>query len=367
MDKKWSILILNLGSTSSNIAYSHDDEIIERFEMSHDMRELRSLKTPEDIVAFYKKAVVKFIEDNRVKLENFDAIAVRGVGKWGAYKHGAYLLSPQLGDSVRNSEPGHLGLYAGTMIGDELSRQFNIPAYLYDVVPTDEVLEIATITGIPNYRRRIASHTLNCRACARKVAEQMRLSHDNSTFIISHMGGGFCTLVYKDGIIIDTYAAGDGSFTPERPGLIPNAFITELYTNQKYTKEEITRLTKKDVGLYGHLGTSNCIEIEERIKAGDKKARTVYEAMAYLVSKDISSMAAVVCGKVDAVILTGGIAHSEMITGWIKERVSFIAPVTIVPGAMEMEALAGGITRVLNGEEQVNDYDAVRERLLFED
>ena len=208
--------------------------------------------------------------------------------------------------------------------------------------------------------------TLNCRATARKVAEQLGRDHSKSTFIICHLGGGFCTLVYKDGIIIETYSAEEGSFTPERAGRIPVSFLTEVYTNPGYTDRDIQRVLKKDVGLYGHLGTSDCQEVQRRILAGDKKAKLVYEAMAYQVSKDISSLGAVVCGKVDAIVLTGGIAHSAMMTGWIKERVEFIAPVIVVPGSMEMEALAGGVTRVLNGEEQLNSYEDVRVHGLFE-
>lgn len=366
MEKTWNILVINFGSTSSKVAYCRNEKIIEQIELSHDTKELRGLKTPNSIFSFYQKLVMDFLDNIGSNMAEMDAIAVRGIGKWGSYRHGAYLLSPQLGEDCRNGTIGHLGLYASTVLGDELSRKYGIPAYLYDVVPTDEIPEIACISGIPNYRRRIASHTLNCRATARKAAEQMGRDHNNSTFIISHLGGGFCTLVYKDGSIIETYSADEGSFTPERAGRIPAGFLTDVYTNPQYSGQDIQRLLKRDVGLYGHLGTSNCIEVQKRIQEGDKKARIVYEAMAYQVSKDISALGAVACGKVDAIILTGGVANSAMMTGWIKDRVSFIAPVLIMPDSMEMEALAGGVARVLNGEEQVNNYEDVREHLLFE-
>ena len=130
---------------------------------------------------------------------------------------------------------------------------------------------------------------------------------------------------------------------------------------------DIRRILKKDVGLYGWLGTSDCVEVEKRIAAGDEKAKLVYEAMAYQISKDICSLGAVFCGKVDAIILTGGIAHSEMITGWIEERVGFLAPVRRVPGAFEIEALAGGVTRVLNGVEPLNDYSEVKAYAMFKE
>ena len=366
MRKIWNILVINLGSTSAKVACCQNEKIIDKIELSHDISELRELKTPESVLAFNRKIIDGFLNSIEIDIEKMDAIAVRGIGKWGSYRHGAYLLSPQVGDDCRNNPVGHQGLYAGTVIGDDLSREYGIPAYLYDVVPTDEVPDIACICGIPNFRMKIASHTLNCRAVARKVAEQLGKDHNNATFIVSHMGGGFCTLVYKDGIIIDTYSAEGGSFTPERGGRIPNSFLTEVYTNPKYSEQDIQRILKKDVGLFGHLGTSDCLNIQERINNGDKKARIVYEAMAYQVSKDISSLGAVVCGKVDAIILTGGIAGSAMISGWIKERVGFIAPVVVVPGSLETEALAGGVTRILNGEEDVNSYEEVRVRKLFD-
>ena len=366
MMKKWNILVLNIGSTSSELAYCQNDEIIVKAENSFDTSFLREIKSRDKLVSFFEKLVMDFLNDNKLNVKEMDAIAVRGMGRFGAYNHGAYLLSHQVAEDVGGGPIGHVGLYASTIIGDKLSREYNIPAYLYDVVPTDEVPDIACITGIANIRRKIASHTLNCRATARAVAEEMGRDHNNSTFIIAHMGGGFCTLVYKDGIIIETHSAEEGSFTPERSGRIPNNFLVSLYTNPDYSEEDIHRMTKRNVGLFGHLGTSNCREVQERILKGDKKAKLVYEAMAYQVSKDISSLSAVVCGKVDAIILTGGIAHSEMFTGWIKERVGFIASVLVKPGSMEVAALAGGVTRVLNGEEQVNNYDEVRVRTLFE-
>jgi len=367
MSKKWNIFVINMGSTSSKVAYCQNDAIVKKAEVPHDTKELRALKTPESIIAFYKKVVTGFVEENDIDLAKMDAFAVRGVGKMGSYRHGAYRLTPQVAEDCKKGTLGHIGLFASTMIGNELSQKYNVPAFLYDVVPTDEVPEVACVTGIPGCRRRIASHTLNCRATARKVAEQLGRDPYRSAFIVTHLGGGFCTLAYKDGIIIDTYSAEEGSFTPERAGRIPSTFLIELFSNPNNTKEEIDRILKKDVGLYGHLGTSSCIEVEKRIREGDKKAKIVYEAMAYNVSKDIASLGAVLYGKVDAIIITGGIAHSAMFTGMIKERVEYLAPVIVVPGSMEMEALAGGITRVLSGEEPVNDYAEVRQKKLFED
>lgn len=367
MDTVKKILVINLGSTSSKIAYCENAEIIRQVELQHDTKLLRALKGAEEIIAFFGKTVGDFIRDTALDISSLDAIAVRGIGKQGSYRHGAYRLTPELLADVTSAPVGHVGLYASTVIGGQLSAEYGIPAFLYDVVPTDEIMDIARITGIAHYQRHVASHTLNCRAVARRVAEEMGRDPMHVNFIITHMGGGFGTLAYRDGVIVETYSAEDGSFTPERPGRVPASLVQELYSDPKYTPEEIRRILKKDVGLYGWLGTSDCREVERRIAAGDEKAKLVYSAMAYQVAKDIASLGAVFCGKVDAIILTGGIAHSKLFTGWIEERVGYLAPVKRMPGAFEIEALAGGVARVLRGEEPVNDYSDVKSYVMFKE
>lgn len=359
------ILVINLGSTSSKLAYCENETIVRQVELQNDTKVLRTLKGPDEVTAFFGKHVDGFIRDAGIDMASLDAIAVRGIGKSGSYRHGAYRLTEQLLADVTGGPIGHVGLYASTVIGGALAKRYGLPAFLYDVVPTDEVMPIARITGIARYQRRIASHTLNCRAVARRVALQTGRDPAHVNYIITHMGGGFGTLAYRDGVIVETYSAEEGGFTPERPGRVSGSMVSELYTNPAYSAEDIRRILKKDVGLYGWLGTSDCIEVERRIDAGDEKAKLVYEAMAYQVSKDICSLGAVFCGKVDAIILTGGIAHSKRFTGWIEERVGYLAPVVRVPGAFEIEALAGGVARVLRGEEPVNDYSEVKPYQMF--
>ena len=367
MEKQWNILVLNLGSTSSKVAFFQGGKCVKNVEYSHEMKDLRALKTNEAVLDFYGKIIYDFIDSLDVPMEQMDAIAVRGSGKWGGYQHGAYLLTPEMGEEMAKGRAGHKGLFSSTVIGARLSGKYNIPAYLYDVVPVDELPLIATINGIANYRRRGGSHTLNCRAVAIKTAKDMGKDFEHSTWIVSHLGGGFTTCIIQDNRIIESYNAEEGSFTPERIGRVPGSFMTQLYTDPKMTPEEIDRILRIDCGLYGHLGTSSGVEIQKRIAAGDKKAEIVFQAMAYQISKDIGALGAVACGKVDGIILTGGLAHSDLLTGWITERVGFIAPVVRVPGGMEMEALAGGVARVLSGEEAVNDYDAVGTKRPFQE
>ena len=360
MDKRYKILVLNLGSTSNEIALCENEDILLHAEENIPGEKLKAATTTDEITAQRMEFVEQFIKENNIDLKTIDAIAARGTGKGGHYRHGAYLITDEVGqDVLAKKKAGHAGLYSSSRIAFMLSKEYGKPAYFYDVVPTDEVADIARISGIPGHTREVHSHTLNCRATARAVAESLGKDPYDVTFIVCHIGGGCGTMCYKDGIIIDGYSAEEGSFTPVRPGRIPQDYLIKVYGDETLDAAAKKNKLSKNVGMQGHLGTGDCIEVERRIAAGDKKALLVYQAMAYQLSKDIGAMATVVNGKVDAIILTGGVAHSEMFTGFIKERVGFIAPVIVKPGSMEVEALARGITRVLNGEEEVNDYAQV--------
>jgi len=366
MAEMYKILVINLGSTSSKIGYAENEKVIFEEEWHHVKEGVSIPRAYDEAVPFRMSYVDKFLEMHSLRMEDMDAVGVRGMGNNGSYRHGAYLVTKEVADDVRSAKGGHPGLMAGTLIGEAISLKYNIPAYLYDVVPTDEIEEIARITGIKGYRRLAHSHTLNGRATAKKAAEDLGLDFDHATFLLSHIGGGTGSMLIKDGVIIDAYSAEEGGFSPIRAGRVPEQVLTKVLSSGD--RAEADRVLKKEVGLNGHLGTGDCIEIERRIEAGDKKALLAYQAMAYQLSKDIGALATLVCGKVDAVLLTGGVANSKMFTGWMKDRLSFIAPVYVYPGTMELSALAGGVTRVLSGEERVNDYSLTRvEHRLFED
>ena len=359
------ILVINLGSTSSKLAYCEDAAIVKEQTFRHDTASLRAMQGAEETVAFFGGFVERFLRESGVDAGALDALAVRGMGKNGSYRHGAYRLTKQVLDDVLSGPILHVGLYASTVIGAKLSEEYGIPAFLYDVVFTDEIAPIARITGVPHYRRNVASHTLNSRAVARMAAGEMGKPLEDTRFIVSHLGGGFGTMALVGGTIVETYSAEEGSFTPERAGRIPPGFVVALYGDPGNTPEEIRRILKEKVGMFGWLGTSDCAEVERRIAAGDGEAARVYEAMAYQVSKDICAMGAALRGSVDAILLTGGIAHSALFTGWITERVAHLAQVRKFPGSFETEALAAGVGRVLNGEETVNRYEDVEAYKIF--
>ena len=357
MSKK--IWVINMGSTSSKLAYFEDDKKVAEQSYEHAAAELIKLETVEERCAYRRPLIESFIKENNIDMTAVDAIAARGVGGGGSYKSGAYLITEEVRDECAAGN-GHQGLLTSTVIGYELSQKYNIPAYLYDVVPVNEIEPIAEITGSPLFKRTGGGHTLNTRATARLVAKELGKPYDECTFVVCHMGGGISTNLQKNGRIIDIIGSSEGTFSPDRAGGVPEGPLRKLYKSGKYTEKEIGRMLNGQGGLIAYLGTNDCKEVERRIGEGDAQAELVYHAMAYQIAKGIGTLSVCVGGKLDAIILTGGIANSKMLTGWIKEYVGFIAPVIIKGGAIEIEALAGGVLRVLNGEEKVNSYEEVK-------
>jgi butyrate kinase len=231
-----------------------------------------------------------------------------------------------------------------------------VPAYIYDSVRVDELEEIARISGMPEIPRTSTNHVLNSRAMAMKTAKKYGRDYYDVNCIVAHLGGGISVNVQKKGKMIDILADDEGPFSPERSGRVPCKALIDLCYSGKYDNQTVHKKLRGNGGLKAYLGTHEAREVERRIKNGDQQAKLIFEAMAYQVAKGIGEMATVVDGEVDFIILTGGIAYSKMFTEWIAKRVSFIAPIEIMPGENEMESLALGAIRVLRDEETANEY-----------
>jgi len=223
-------------------------------------------------------------------------------------------------------------------------------------VMTDEFPDISRISGMPDIPRKSASHVLNTRAMAIKYAKSIGKSYEELNTIVAHLGGGISINIHHKGQIIDLVSDDEGPFSPERAGRVPCRELINLCYSGKFDKKTMQRKLRGNGGLKAYLNTVDAREVESMIKEGNEYAKLIYEAMAYQIAKGIGELATVVEGKVDVIILTGGIAHSEMLTSWIKNRVSFISHVEIMPGENEMEALAYGALRVLRGEEKAKEY-----------
>jgi butyrate kinase len=270
---------------------------------------------------------------------------------------GVYLVNQKMIDDARGNLQGEHASNLGCVMAYEISKRFSCPALVADPVSVDEFEPLAFYSGHPHIKRRPLSHALNIHATARRAARELNVNYNLSAFIICHLGGGISIAPVRNGMIIDVNdASSDGPFSPERTGGLPlQPFIT-LAMSGKYTEPELRKFVMGQGGLIAYLGTNSIEEIEKKIIQGDKTSEEVYEAMAYQIAKEIGAMATVLKGKVDAIVLTGGIANSKMLMTWISERVGFISKVLIYPGENEMKALAEAALRILNGEEIPKEY-----------
>ncbi len=361
----YKILSINPGSTSTKVALYEDEQLIFSDSVSHTDEELARYDEILDQLPFRIEAVETILKNNKVDLSSLAAIVSRG-GLLPYVQSGGYLITDELTDAIRKGYASPHSSNLGALIADEIARPLNIPAYIYDAVTSDEFSIIATITGLPEIRRESMCHVLNIKATAHKVAKKYRKKYRDLRMIVAHLGGGISIGVLENGKIIDAIRDDAGPFSPERTGSIPLLYIIDMCYSNKYTKTQMIKIIRGMGGLKAYLGTSDCIKIEEMIVNGDEKAKILYAAQAYQIAKGIGELAPVVDGKVDYIILTGGLANSEMMTEMIKKRVDFIAPVEIVPGENEMEALTLGGLRILRNEEKPKTYKLLDKKTMDE-
>jgi butyrate kinase len=263
----------------------------------------------------------------------------------------------------RNKEREHASSL-GALLAEEIAGRVGVDAFIVDPVCVDEFDELARVSGLPEIERRSLSHALNLKATARRAAQELGHSYSDLNLVVVHLGGGISVTAHRKGRMVDVNQAldGTGPFAPERAGGLPVGDVVRMcfgeppYEGLNLTYEEMFRKLAGRGGLVAHLGTNSAVEVEERIESGDERARLVYKAMAYQIAKEIGAMATILAGRVEAIVVTGGVAHSELLLGWIRERVAWIAPLLVYPGEDEMLALVQGALRVLRGEEQVRAY-----------
>ena len=245
----------------------------------------------------------------------------------------------------------------GCVIALQIAEKQGIPAYVYDPVAVDEMTPVSRITGMPMLNRWMVGHALNCRAMAIRCAnEVMHKPLEACRFIVLHLGGGASVRLFIDGKMVDGIRDDELLFAPERSGGQDCQSLIHLCFSGEYTEKDLMKYVRGGGGLKAHLGTSDAREVEQRIAAGDEKAKLVYDAMLCGAAKSIGALAAAADGQIDRIILTGGLAHSKYVAEYLTKKVSFIAPVEVMAGEFEMEALAAGACRVLAGEEQAHRF-----------
>ena len=304
-----------------------------------------------------RKDVEGIIRERNLDLQSLSAVVGRG-GPFKPLESGTYKVSDKLLYDVKigNVQADHIS-NIGVLLAHEIAEKAGVFAFFVDPVSVDEFEPVARISGIPELERKSLLHALNVKATAYKAAKDLGRSLSELNLIVAHLGGGISICPIRKGRIVDVNNANEGGpFSPERAGSLPVSSLVKLCYSEKFTYPEMKRRIVGNGGLVAYLGTNDIREVEKRIAEGDAKAKLIYQAMAYQIAKEIGSMAAVLNGEIDAILLTGGAAHSSMLTGWIKEKVSFLGPIYVYPGENEMEALAMGVLRVLKGEEQLKEY-----------
>jgi butyrate kinase len=270
---------------------------------------------------------------------------------------GTYLVNEKMIADARKNLQGEHASNLGCVLAADIARIHACKAYVVDPVSVDEFEPLARYSGHPLIRRRALSHALNIHASARRAADDLDIPYDRGRFVIAHLGGGISICPLRGGRIIDANDANsDGPFSPERTGGLPLEQFMDLCFSGKHTREQLTQMIRGQGGLAAYLGTNSAAEIEQGIAHGDSEAREIFEAMAYQIAKEIGAMATVLHGKLDAVVLTGGLAHSALLMQWLQERVSFLGRILVYPGEDEMRAMIEGALRILRGEEQPLEY-----------
>jgi butyrate kinase len=358
------LLVINPGSTSTKIAVYEDDQPLFIEALRHSSQDISAYPHVLDQYALRLGSVLDLLQEKRFAVESFTAVVGRG-GLLQPIPSGTYAVNERMVSELRdrNKEREHASSL-GALLAHELAGRAGVPAYIVDPVCVDEFADLARVSGLPEIERRSLSHALNIKAVARRAACQLGYGYPDVNLVVAHLGGGISVTAHRRGRMVDVNQAldGTGPFAPERSGGLPCGDVVRMcfgvapYADLRLTYDQMFRKLAGGGGLVAHLGTNDAVEVEERIQAGDEHARLVYEAMAYQVAKEIGAMATVLHGQVEAIVITGGVARSEMLLRWVKDRIDWIAPVMIYPGEDEMLAMVQGVLRVLQGEEQAKTY-----------
>lgn len=349
------LLILNPGSTSTKLAVFEGEEPLFVESLTHSAQELAPFDCVADQYGFRRDLVIDCLKRHDIALDSLTAIVSRG-GLLTAIEAGAYAVNEDMVWQLKNKPRNEHASNVGAMIAYDLAGQLHIPAYIYDGVTVEELLPINKITGVTNMFRKGMGHNLNTRAAAMRYAKEQNKSYNDITVIVAHLGGGISVNLHHQGRIIDFINDEEGPFSPERAGGLPMFDVIKACFEEGATYKDMMKTVKSRGGLMAHLGTTDSRDVEKMIEGGDEHAKLVYDAMILNIAKNIGKIAPNVCGKVDAILLTGGIAYSKYVTSELEKYVSFIAPVVVYPGEDEMKSLALGGLRVLRGEEQAKGY-----------
>lgn len=351
-------MIINPGSTSTKIGLFDDETLLFEETLRHSTEEISRYNLIVDQMDFRKELILDFLKSKNFDVKELSAVIGRG-GLLKPIPGGTYKVSEALLEDLRVGKQGQHASNLGGLLANEIAGPLGIPAYIVDPVVVDELAPVARYSGLPELPRISIFHALNQKAVAKRYAKEQGVPYDTLNLIVAHMGGGVSVGAHQGGRVVDVNNTldGDGPFSPERTGSLPVGALVKMCFSGKYTQAEIAKKINGKGGLNAYLGTNDMRDVTRMaFEEGNQEAENVFHAFTYQVAKDIGAMSAVLCGKVDQIILTGGIAYSDRVVDEIRQRVSYISGITVYAGEDELLALAQGGLRVLKGEEEALDY-----------
>ena len=350
-------LIINPGSTSTKIGVFEDETLLFEETLRHSTEEIAQYASIVDPKDFRKQIILDLLKEKDFDIRSLQVLVGRG-GMLKPIPGGTYAVSDDLLHDLKIGKQGQHASNLGGILAREIGDEIGVPSYIVDPVVVDELMPIARYSGVPELPRTSVFHALNQKAVAKRYAKEKGVPYESLNLIVVHMGGGVSVGAHEKGRVIDVFNAldGDGAFSPERAGAVPSGALIRMCFSGEYTEKEVYKKIVGGGGFNAYLGTNDMRDVAKMIDEGDTHADEVREAFILQVCKNIGSMSCVLKGKVDAIIVTGGIAYNKAVVDKMEERAGFIAPFTVYPGEDELLALAQGALRVLNGEEKAMEY-----------
>jgi butyrate kinase len=354
----YKLLIINPGSTSTKIGvYENEKELFEET-LRHTNEEIKRYDTIYDQFGFRKDVILNVLKEKNFDIKTLSAVVGRG-GMLKPVEGGTYAVNDSMVEDLKVGVQGPHASNLGGIIAKSIGDELNVPSFIVDPVVTDELADVARLSGVPELPRKSKFHALNQKAVAKRYGKESGKGYENLNLVVVHMGGGVSVGAHNHGKVVDVNNAldGDGPFSPERAGSVPIGDLIKMCFSGKYSESEVYAKIVGKGGFVGYLDTNDAKGVIDKMEAGDKECEEVYKAFVYQIAKSIGEMSVVLEGKVDQIIFTGGIAYnSATLVPQLKAKVEWIAPVTVYPGEDELLALAKGAIRVLDGEEQAKVY-----------